>query len=128
MKRVVLALLLASVILIVCGYIYILTLFQGPIVADISDQVQYDSVAKEITLPWYLKFGSTELSQWNRNGIDKDGNSYTWFAYELSDLWEDAEMNCIVSWNDENAKLYVGEPRAMFCIDENYADVEWSFQ
>ena len=123
MKKAFIGVLIALTVLIACSYIYILMMFQGPIVADISDRVRYDSVMKEISLPWYLMLGTEEDVRWD--GTDADGNSYTWFSYELSDLWEDAEMNCIVSWNDESAKLYVGEPRAMFYIDEDFQNVEW---
>lgn len=126
MKKALLGVFITLIALVVCGSIYILMMFQGPIVADISERVQYDSDLKEISLPWYLKMGIEEFARWD--GVDADGKSYTWFSYELPDLWEDAEMECIVSWSDESTKLYLGEPRAMDCIDEDFDYVEWSFQ
>ena len=123
MKKAIPGILIALIVLLACTYIWILSMFDGPIIADISDQVKYDSVLKEIYLPWYLNLGSEEFARWD--GKDADEKAYTWFSYDLSALWEYAEMNCIVSWSDESAKLYVGESRAMFYIDEDFAHVDW---
>jgi len=125
MRKVLPSILIALIVLSIGGYICTLAMFQGPIVADISDHVQFDMSKKMITLPWYLSFGNRESAWWY--GEDADGNTYTWFYYEMPVIWEDAEMNCIVSWQNKNTKLYLGESKAMECIKADYTYVDWFY-
>ena len=123
MKKIVVRLCLGILAVVFIGYIALMAMFEGPIISDVSDQVQLMPGMKTISLPWYMNLG---VNGWGvQEGIDAEGNTYSQFIYELPELFESAEMCCLVSWSDNAVKLYVGESRAMEVIDRDFDFVQW---
>ena len=123
MKKIIVQPCLGILAIVFIGYIALMAMFEGPIISDVSDQVQLMPATKTISLPWYMNLG---VYGWGvQEGIDAEGNTYSQFIYELPELFESTEMRCVVSWVDNTAKLYVGDSRAMDVIDGDFDFVQW---
>lgn len=112
------------IVMVILLYLGIMAMLQGPIVREVTDKIGFLTSVKEIELPWYLDF-------WLENdlifeGVDEVENHYTWFSYSLPDIFEDAEVVIIVSWQDCRATLFAGESRAMDIIKTEYPMIMWN--
>ena len=115
---------LLLLVIVIIGYIWLMACFEEPISFDASDQIVFRRETCEIELPWYHRIYTEAYGK--LSGIDSEGNEYTKFYYDLPDIFESAEMTCVVSWKDETAKMYIGESRAMEIIDVDFPLVNWS--
>ena len=122
-KKKLIVILTCILLFVAVSYILFMAMLEGPIKMDITNHTQINAQDATIALPWYLRIG---IHEWGKNdGIDADGAHYTCFSYELPEIFESAEMNCVVCWEKETAIAYIGESRAMDIIDVEYMDVQW---
>lgn len=110
-------------VLIYVGYIALMVEFEGPIRLDLTNRIQLSPTAQTIELPWYCKWIASYYGQ--REGYDESGNHYTEYYYELPDVFESAELNCIVCWETEEVIAFMGESRGMDVIDREFPSVCW---
>lgn len=123
MRRII-AIVIAFLAAVFAGYIWLMACFEGPIVRDATDEIAYIHETHDIELPWYHRIYTEAYGKCE--GTDALGNAYTAFYYDLPDIFEYAEMNCIVSWSDETARMYIGESRAMEAVDRDYPEINWA--
>ena len=113
----------AVIALVIAAYFGFMIAFQSPVVCDITADTQFFVSEKEIELPWYLDLWLDDELIFE--GTDAAGNLYTWFSYDLPDLFEDSEAIIVVAWQDCRATLFAGESRAMDVVDVEFPMVEW---
>lgn len=105
------------------GYIALIAALEGPIVLNISDRIEYHAAEHEISLPWYLRMVTEPDVQFH--GTDARNRQYTWFVYEVPGVVPSTEMDCVVCWDTNTAKAYIGESKAMEIIAVDFPDIQW---
>lgn len=100
-----------SFVIVVIGYLLLMTALESSIMLDISDHVQILPVENEIVLPWYLRIGTQPDIRFS--GTNGDGQFCTLFCYTLPEIFESAEMHCIVCWESGEAVAYIGESKGL---------------
>lgn len=123
MKRVCWCLVLMMIVLFT-AYVLLMARFEDPIRLDLTDRVQLSVEDQTIKLPWYLSIGITYDCRFD--DADMAGREYTKFVYGLPEAFESTELNCIVCWETKQVIAFVGESRAMFVIDEEFSELQWS--
>ena len=111
-------------IVIFIAYIILMVRFEDPICVDLTDHVQLSVEDQTLRLPWYMCIGITYDCKFN--GSDMAGRSYTKFSYALPEVFESAELNCIVCWETKKVIAFIGDTRAMNIIDETFPTLQWN--
>lgn len=109
-------------VLLYAGYIFVMALFESPIRINMTNSIRLSADTHEIELPWYFRW----VSYYGRiEGYDANGNHYTEYCYLLPDIFESAEMSCIVSWETGDTIAFMGNSRGMEVIYLEYPSVTW---
>lgn len=118
---------IAAVLLLslIGGYICLMALFERPIRVDLTHRLQFSAAEPEIELPWIYRWFTHYEGQ--TDGYDSEGYRYTQYDYTLPDIFESAEMHCIVDWRTESAVAFIGDSRAMEVISSEFPSVRWNF-
>ena len=106
------------------GYISLMALFERPIRVDLTHRLQFSAAEPEIELPWFYRWFTRYEGQ--TDGYDSEGYRYTQYDYALPDIFESAEMHCIVYWRTESAVAFIGDSRAMEVISSEFPSVRWN--
>ena len=83
-----------------------------------------EAAEPEIELPWIYRWFTRCEGQ--IDGYDSEGYRYTQYDYTLPDIFESAEMHCIVDWRTESAVAFIGDSRAMDIIASEFPSVRWN--
>ena len=125
MKRRIIKIIAAMLLLSLIGcYIYLMALFEQPIRVDLTHRLQFSAAKPEIELPWFYRWFTRYEGQ--TDGYDSEGYRYTQYDYVLPDIFESAEMHCIVYWRTESAVAFIGDSRAMYVIASEFPSVRWN--
>ena len=125
MKRRILRIIAAILLLSLIGcYISLMALFERPIRVDLTHRLQFSAAEPEIELPWIYRWFTRYEGQ--TDGYDSEGYRYTQYDYALPDIFESAEMHCIVYWRTERAVAFIGDSRAMDIIASEFPSVRWN--
>ena len=119
-------LLIVVVMLFVMFLVYIITMaiLQDPIVFDMTTKVCLNPELETIELPWIVRLlKKTEVEY---KGTDTLGNKFSCFSYDLPPLFENVELNIIVSWHECRVTLFIGEGKAMDMIEDKFPLVVWN--
>ena len=116
--------LLIVIVIMLIGYVYIMALFEGPIIVRDSPFVRPNFSQKEIH---FAKLIETYIfcDVYQRDGLDNQGNEYIHFMACLPNIFEGAEIHCIYCWTTHESILYIGEGRAMERINTDFSLVIW---
>ena len=101
-----------------------MALFEQPIRVDLTHRLQFSAAEPEIELPWIYRWFTRCEGQ--IDGYDSEGYRYTQYDYTLPDIFESAEMHCIVDWRTESAVAFIGDSRAMDIIASEFPSVRWN--
>lgn len=108
----------AIFILLFCGYIALMTAFEGPIRVENPECIVLNAQEETIELPWYLRAVA-------EHEFTMEAGHLSRFSYALPDVFESAEMHVVVSWADSTCVLYIGDSRAMEIIDADFPNIIW---